>query len=287
MSDVTRYVLIIRCPDQRGIVASVSGYLNDNDITIIESSQFHDAQGDMFFVRLVFRQAGPAMPTIAVLGDGFQPIAHRFGMEWDIFDLSHKLRTVIAVSKFGHCLNALLYRWRSGLLPIHIVGVISNHDDLRREVEREDLPFFHLPVTGQDRSRQESEFLLKLESFEADLVILARYMQILSDDMVAQLDGRCINIHHSFLPSFKGAKPYHQAYERGVKIIGATAHYVTSALDECPIIEQDVERVHHGHTPESLIAIGQEIEMRVLTRAVTWHAEHRVIISHGKTVVFA
>ncbi len=285
--DPAHHVLIIKCPDTRGIVAAVSGYLNDNDISIVESAQFNDSQGDMFYVRVVFKQAGAKMPPMATLRDGFKPIAHRFSMDWEIYNLSNKPKVLIAVSKFGHCLNELLYRWRSGLLPVDIVCVMSNHDDMRSLVEWSGIPYVCLPTQNTDKSAQEAEFLRLIETYAADLVVLARYMQILSDDLARKLDGRCINIHHSFLPSFKGAKPYHQAHARGVKIIGATAHYVTSDLDEGPIIEQDVQRVHHGLTPEQLVAIGQDIEARVLARAVTWHAERRVIINGSKTVVFS
>jgi formyltetrahydrofolate deformylase len=286
--DPTHYVLIIKCPDTRGIVAAVSGYLNDNDISIVESNQFNDrVGGDMFYVRVVFKQAGGRMPPMQTLRDGFKPIAHRFAMDWEIFNLSIRPKVLIAVSKFGHCLNELLYRWRTGLLPVDIVCVMSNHDDMRSFVEWNGVPYVHLPVDKTNKAEQEAAFLGLIEHYQADLVILARYMQILSDDLARALEGRCINIHHSFLPSFKGAKPYHQAHARGVKIIGATAHYVTSDLDEGPIIEQDVQRVHHGLTPEQLVAIGQDIEARVLARAVTWHAERRVIINGGKTVVFS
>jgi formyltetrahydrofolate deformylase len=284
--DPTQYVLIIKCPDTRGIVAAVSGYLNDNDISIVESNQFNDSQGDIFYVRVVFRQAGPKMPPMDILREGFKPIAHRFSMDWSIHNLTIKPKVLIAVSKFGHCLNELLYRWRSGLLPVDIVCVMSNHDDMRSLVEWSGIPYVHLPVSKDNKAEQEKQFLALIDQYQADLVVLARYMQILSDDLARRLEGRCINIHHSFLPSFKGAKPYHQAHQRGVKIIGATAHYVTSDLDEGPIIEQDVQRVNHGHTPEQLVAIGQDIEARVLARAVTWHAERRVIINGGKTIVF-
>jgi formyltetrahydrofolate deformylase len=284
--DPSHYVLIIKCPDTRGIVAAVSGYLNDNDISIVESNQFNDAQGDIFYVRVVFRQAGAKMPPMQTLRDGFKPIAHRFNMDWDIFNLSRKPKVLIAVSKFGHCLYELLHRWRSGLLPVDIACVMSNHEDMRSFVEWNGVPYVHLPVGKDNKAEQEAQFLGLIDQHQADLVVLARYMQILSDDLARKLEGRCINIHHSFLPSFKGAKPYHQAHQRGVKIIGATAHYVTSDLDEGPIIEQDVQRVHHGHTPEQLVAIGQDIEARVLARAVTWHAERRVMINGSKTIVF-
>ena len=285
--DPSHHVLIVKCPDTRGIVAAVSGYLYDNDISIVESNQFNDAQGDMFYVRVVFRQAGPKMPPMQTLRDGFKPIAHRFAMDWDIFNLSVRPRVLVAVSKFGHCLYELLHRWRSGLLPVDIACVMSNHEDMRSFVEWNGIPYVCLPTEGVDKAQQEAGFARLIETYNADLVVLARYMQILSDGLARRLEGRCINIHHSFLPSFKGARPYHQAHARGVKIIGATAHYVTSDLDEGPIIEQDVQRVHHGLTPEQLVAIGQDIEARVLARAVAWHAERRVIINGSKTVVFS
>jgi formyltetrahydrofolate deformylase len=285
--DPSHHVLIIKCPDTRGIVAAVSGYLNDNDISIVESNQFNDSEGDVFYVRVVFKQAGPKMPPMGTLRDGFKPIAHRFSMDWSIHNLSIKPRVVIAVSKFGHCLYELLHRWRSGQLPVEIACVVSNHEDMRSFVEWNGVPYVHLPVSKANKAEQEAALLALIEDQRADLVVLARYMQILSDDLARRLEGRCINIHHSFLPSFKGAKPYHQAHARGVKIIGATAHYVTSDLDEGPIIEQDVQRVHHGHTPEQLVVIGQDIEARVLARAVTWHVERRVLINGGKTVVFS
>ncbi|MGA9657487.1 MAG: formyltetrahydrofolate deformylase [Asticcacaulis sp.] len=284
--DPAHYVLIIQCPDTRGIVAAVSGYLNDNDISIVESNQFNDSMADMFYVRVVFKQAGSRMPPMAILREGFHPIAHRFTMQWDIYDLSIKPKVMIAVSKFGHCLYELLHRWRSGLLPVDIACVMSNHEDMRSFVEWNGIPYVCLPTTKDNKAEQEAQVVELIESHKVDLVVLARYMQILSDDLSKRLSGRCINIHHSFLPSFKGAKPYHQAYTRGVKIIGATAHYVTSDLDEGPIIEQDVQRVHHGLTPERLVAIGQDTEARVLARAVTWHAERRVIINGSRTIVF-
>lgn len=284
--DPTTYVLIIKCPDTRGIVAAVSGYLNDNEITIVESNHFNDSIEDMFFVRVVFRQAGSKMPPMELLREGFRPIAHRFSMQWEIYSLAQKPKLLIAVSKFGHCLYELLHRYKAGLLPVEIVGVFSNHQDMRSFVEWNGLPYHYLPVTKETKAAQEDQIKALISETKADLVVLARYMQILSDEFSSALEGCCINIHHSFLPSFKGAKPYHQAFARGVKIIGATAHYVTSELDEGPIIEQDVERVNHGVTPEKLVVIGQDIEARVLSRAVTWHVERRVIINGNKTVVF-
>jgi len=282
-----RYVLILKCPDTKGVVAAVSGYLAANDASIAESSHFNDEIGDLFYMRTEFRDDGPSMPSLEALGAGFEPIATRFGMTWEFHDLTVKPRILIAVSKFGHCLYDLLHRWRSGLLPVEIVGVVSNHDDMRSFVEWSGIPYHHLPVDKADKAAQEQRILDIVEREQVDLVVLARYMQILSPELCRALSGRCINIHHSFLPSFKGARPYHQAHTRGVKIIGATAHYVTGDLDEGPIIEQGVERVSHANTPEQLVEIGRDIECAVLARAVNWHIAHRVLVNGPKTVVFA
>lgn len=281
-----RFILIVQCLNRKGIVAAVSTYLAENDASIIESHQSNDASVDQFFMRVVFCQDGPDFPSIAELRSGFEPIASKFAMAAQFFDAGLKPRVLIAVSKFGHCLFDLLHRWRTGLWPVEIAAVISNHDDLRSFVEWNGIPFHHLPMS-EGKSAQETRFMDIASANDVDLVVLARYMQILSPALCAKLSGRCINIHHSFLPSFKGAKPYHQAYARGVKVIGATAHYVTTDLDEGPIIEQDVERVHHGHAPEDLVAIGRDIECRVLARAVQWHAERRIVVTGGKSIVFA
>jgi formyltetrahydrofolate deformylase len=282
----SRYVLIVRCPDTKGIVAAVAGYLADNDTSTIESNHFNDSVGNYFYMRTVFRQDGANMPPIDMLRDGFRPIAHRFRMNWELHDLSERPRLLIAVSKAGHCLFDLLHRWRAGQLAVDIPAVVSNHDDMRSFVEWNGIAYHHLPVTPETKASQEAQILQLVEEHRIDLVVLARYMQILSPRLCEALAGRCINIHHSFLPSFKGAKPYTQAHERGVKIIGATAHYVTSDLDEGPIIEQGVERVTHAHTPAALEQIGRDIECAVLARAVSWHLERRVVISGRKTVVF-
>ena len=282
-----RHVLVLKCPDTKGVVAAVSGYLASQDASITESNHFNDSVGDLFYMRTVFRADSAAMPDIEVLRAGFKPIAERFGMDWALHDASIRPRVLIAVSKFGHCLFDLLHRWRSGLLPIDVVGVVSNHEDMRSFVQWSGVPYHHLPVDKSNKPEQEAAFLKIVADERVDLVVLARYMQILSVEMCAQLSGRCINIHHSFLPSFKGAKPYHQAHARGVKIIGATAHYVTSDLDEGPIIEQGVERVSHAHTPDQLVEIGRDIECAVLARAVGWHIDHRVMLNGPKTVVFA
>jgi formyltetrahydrofolate deformylase len=269
------------------VVAAVSSYLADNDASILESNHFNDSLADEFYMRTVFRASGPDMPSLERLRQGFEIIAARFHMEWAFHDTAIKPRVFIAVSKFGHCLYDLMHRWRSGALPVEVVGVMSNHDDMRSFVEWNGIPYHHLPITKDTKAAQEAEFLRLVDESKADLVVLARYMQILSPDLCAQLSGRCINIHHSFLPSFKGAKPYHQAWDRGVKVIGATAHYVTTDLDEGPIIEQGVQRVDHRQTPDDLVEIGRDVECTVLARAVTWHVERRVLVNGHKTVVFA
>jgi formyltetrahydrofolate deformylase len=286
-ADKDQFILILKCPDRKGVVAAVSGFLADNDASILESNHFNERMTDQFYMRTVFRQDGEGMPPLESLRKGFDLIARRFNMEWELFDASIKPKVLIAVSKFGHCLYDLLHRWRSGILPVDIVGVVSNHDDMRSFVEWSGIPYFHLPVTKDSKTEQEAAFLGLVKDLDVDLVVLARYMQILSPDLCRALSGRCINIHHSFLPSFKGAKPYHQAFERGVKIIGATAHYVTTDLDEGPIIEQGVQRVDHGDTPDDLVEIGRDVECNVLARAVLWHVERRIVVNGRKTVVFS
>lgn len=285
MSTTRSHVLTITCPDTAGIVAAVSGFLTEHDAFITEAAQFGDPVSRRFFMRVVFT-AGALMPPRDELAKRFLPIAQRFQMIWQIHDTAARPRVVILVSKFGHCLNDLLHRWYTGTLPVEIPCVISNHEDMRPIVEWHGLPYHHLPVTRDTKAEQEARIAAILEDVGAELVVLARYMQILSPAMCQRLQGRAINIHHSFLPSFKGAKPYHQAHARGVKLIGATAHYVTTDLDEGPIIEQAVERVDHTHTPEDLVAIGRDIESVVLARAVRYHVEHRVLLNGNKTVVF-
>ncbi len=287
IADKDQFILILKCPDRKGVVAAVSGFLADNDASILESNHFNERMTDQFYMRTVFRQDGDGMPPVEDLRKGFDLIARRFHMEWELFDASIKPKVLIAVSKFGHCLYDLLHRWRSGILPVDIVGVVSNHDDMRSFVEWSGIPYFHLPVTKETKDQQEAAFLGLVKDLSVDLVVLARYMQILSPELCRSLSGRCINIHHSFLPSFKGAKPYHQAFERGVKIIGATAHYVTTDLDEGPIIEQGVQRVDHGDTPDDLVEIGRDVECNVLARAVLWHVERRIVVNGRKTVVFS
>ena len=275
------------CPDRKGIVAAVAGFLSDRDASIVEAKQFNDQLTRRFYMRAVFTSVGPKFVKLEQLRTEFARLASVYDMTWQIEDTAQRVRVLIAVSKLGHCLNDLLHRWRSGVLPVDIAGVVSNHEDLRGLVEWHQIPFHHLPVTADTRRAQEAEMLELFSSYGADLLVLARYMQILSNDACRALAGRCINIHHSFLPSFKGARPYHQAYERGVKIIGATAHYVTSDLDEGPIIEQAVERVGHEHTPERFQEIGRDLEAIVLARAVRWHAERRILLDGQRSVILS
>jgi formyltetrahydrofolate deformylase len=281
------YSLLLVCPDRKGIVAAVAGFLAERDASIVEAKQFNDHLRQRFYMRAVFGSAGPAFPSLSGFRAEFASLARVFEMDWRIEDCAQRLRTLIAVSKPGHCLQDLLHRWHSGLLPVDIVGVVSNHQDLRGLVEWHGIPYHYLPVTPDTRAQQESALLALFDEQRADLLVLARYMQILSNDACRRLAGRCINIHHSFLPSFKGARPYHQAYERGVKIIGATAHYVTEDLDEGPIIEQAVERVGHEHTPERFQELGRDLEAIVLSRAVRWHAERRILLDGQRSVILS
>ncbi|GAO55815.1 MULTISPECIES: formyltetrahydrofolate deformylase [unclassified Novosphingobium] len=276
--------LTIRCTDRPGLVAAVTGFLAESNFTIVESHQHQDA--DDFFMRIVFKPVSAAIPSLPEVESSFAPIASRFDMTATFTDASRKPRILLMVSRFGHCLHDLLYRWRAGQLPVEIRAVVSNHEDMRSFTEWNGIPYHHLPVTPQTKPEQERALLKLVKENHIDLVVLARYMQILSPDLCALLAGRCINIHHSFLPSFKGAKPYHQAHARGVKLIGATAHYVTTDLDEGPIIEQDTRRVSHSRTAEELTLIGQEVEASVLSRAVRWHVEQRVILNGSRTIVF-
>ena len=285
MSEKRNFVLTITCPDTVGIVAAVSGFLTQHDCFITEAAQFGDPLSRRFFMRIVFG-AGALTPERPEFDKLFSMVAAKFQMIWTLHDLTKKPRVVIMVSKFGHCLVDLLHRYHTGQLAIEIPAVISNHQDMRSIVEWHGIPYHYLAVDKHDKAAQEARVSEVIDRAGADLVVLARYMQILSQDLSAKLSGRAINIHHSFLPSFKGAKPYHQAHSRGVKIIGATAHYVTADLDEGPIIEQSVERVDHTHTPDDLVGIGRDIENLVLARAVRWHVEHRVLLNGSKTVVF-
>ncbi|WP_084964729.1 formyltetrahydrofolate deformylase [Thermoactinospora rubra] len=276
------YVLTLSCPDRPGVVAAVSGLLAGQGCNITESQQFGDRDSRRFFMRVQFTSPAPE----ETLRPAFASLATELAMEFQLRDLAVRPRVLIMVSKFGHCLNDLLYRVRSGLLDIDIVAVVSNHPDLRPLTQSYGIDYHHLPVTPDTKPRQEAEVLALLEHYHVDFVVLARYMQVLSEDLCGKLAGRAINIHHSFLPSFKGAKPYHQAHARGVKLIGATAHYVTSDLDEGPIIEQEVARVNHSHSPADLVAIGRDLECVALARAVKWHAEQRVLLDGNKTIVF-
>ena len=286
MSNAQEIVLTFSCKDQPGIVAAVASLFAEQGFNIKESSQFEDSHTGCFFMRTVF-DCPAGKSEVEQVKATFAPIAERYAMEWEIHDKAYKPKVMIAVSQWGHCLNNLLNAWKSGALPVDIVGVISNHTVLQDLVEWYQLPFHHLPITPDTKAEQEAQILALMAQTDADLLVLARYMQILSNDLCNKLEGRAINIHHSFLPGFKGAKPYHQAFARGVKQIGATAHYVTADLDEGPIIEQAVERVSHANSPEELVEIGRDIEAVVLNRAVKWHAEHRVILNGAKTVVFA
>ncbi|SHF30841.1 formyltetrahydrofolate deformylase [Kaistia soli DSM 19436] len=279
-----RFVLTLSCGDRRGIVAAVANSIASQDCNIVESAQYGDPDSGRFFMRVAF--AAPDTVTKASFTSGFLPVATGYGFDWQLHDLSVKPRVMILVSKLGHCLNDLLYRNSIGQLPMDLVSVVSNHETMRRRVEGEGLPFHFIPVDGRSKAEQEAEVLGLIEGERIDLVVLARYMQVLSDSMTDKLAGRVINIHHSFLPSFKGAKPYHRAHERGVKLIGATAHYVTAELDEGPIIEQDVGRVDHAMSAEEMVAIGRDIENTVLARAIKFHLEHRVLLNGSRTVVF-
>ncbi|NKB43590.1 MAG: formyltetrahydrofolate deformylase [Alphaproteobacteria bacterium] len=280
------YVLTIQCPDAVGIVAAVSTFLAEHQAFITESAHYGDPDTGRFFMRTVFRSATTDLLSQDDMAAGFSALAKRFDMSWDLFGSQEKIKAVIAVSKFGHCLNDLLHRVQIGGIPVEVTGVVSNHDTFRDLVEWHEIPFHHLPMTPETKIAQEEKLLDVMTSTKAEVLALARYMQILSPDLCAKLPGRIINIHHSFLPGFKGARPYHQAHTRGVKIIGATAHYVTPDLDEGPIIEQAVERVDHTLSPEDLVLLGQDIESSVLSRAVRWHAERRVLLNGTKTVVF-
>lgn len=280
------YVLTLSCPNRPGIVAAVSTYLFENGCNILDASQFDDTESNRFFMRVVFNLVVDH-GTGARVREGFAVIADRYGMTFAITARSEKKRVLVLASRFDHCLADILYRWRIGELAMDFVGIVSNHPrEAYAHLDFSGVPFFHLPVSRDTKLEQEAALWELIRDAKADLVVLARYMQILSDGLAAKLVGRCINIHHSFLPGFKGAKPYHQAHRRGVKLIGATAHYVTADLDEGPIIEQDVERISHHDTPDDLIRKGRDIERRVLARAIAFHLEGRVLLNGQKTVVF-
>jgi formyltetrahydrofolate deformylase len=277
------YVLTLSCPDRPGIVHAVSGFLLERGGNIEEAAQYNDHDTGLFFMRVQF---ACGQLTFEDLKTQLKFFAEPFKMVWQLHATTDPMRTVIMVSKDGHCLNDLLFRWKSGLLHLDIVAIISNHRDFYQLAAGYNVPFHHIPVTAGTKAQAEAKQYEIFEAEGAELVILARYMQILSDDLCRKLAGRAINIHHSFLPSFKGAKPYFQAHDRGVKLIGATAHYVTADLDEGPIIEQDVARADHSKTVEDLTAMGRDTESQVLARAVKWHSEHRVLLNGHKTVIF-
>jgi formyltetrahydrofolate deformylase len=281
-----RHILTLSCVNRPGIVARVSAALFDGGFNILDAQQFDDTETGDFFMRVSFNAAG-SHANVEAFRETFKAIAISFSMTWSMRSVDQRKRVVLMVSRFDHCLVDLLYRWRSGELSMDPVAIIANYPrETYAHIEFGDIPFHHLPITKQTKMEQEAQAWEIIKSAKADLVILARYMQILSDGFTAKLQGRCVNIHHSFLPGFKGAKPYHQAHQRGVKLIGATAHFVTSDLDEGPIIEQDVERISHRDTPEDLVRKGRDIERRVLARAIANVLEDRVLLNHGKTVVF-
>jgi formyltetrahydrofolate deformylase len=280
-----KFVLTLVCPDTRGIVHTVTGYLASHECNILDSAQFGDPQTGLFCMRIHFAAEG-ALRDLSGLQERFAPIAARFEMSWDIWDCRVKPRVLILVSKHDHCLHDLLYRYRIGELDIEIPAVVSNHRAVRQLVASHDISFHHWPVAPRTRAEQEARLTALIDAERIDFIVLARYMQILSDPFCTRYPGRILNIHHSFLPGFKGARPYFQAYVRGVKLIGATAHYVTAELDEGPIIEQDVERVDHSMSAQELSAVGRDIERRVLARAVRYQSERRVILTGERTVVF-
>jgi formyltetrahydrofolate deformylase len=279
--------LLLSCPDAPGIVHAVTGLLAEERCTIVQSAQFGSSTSGTFFMRVEFARIDGSPLDLDALGRRVGSLAERFDMTWQLADAARRQRVVIMVSRFAHCLNDLLFRNSIGELNLDVVAVVSNHPDLGRIADSFGVPFRHIPVTGETKAEAEAELVKLVRSEDVDLVVLARYMQILSDDLCTQLDGKAINIHHSMLPSFKGAKPYHQAHARGVKFIGATAHYVTADLDEGPIIEQELIRVDHSLSPDQLAARGREAESRALARAVRWHTENRIAVIGNRTVVFS
>lgn len=280
---LSRYILTLSCPDRKGLVHAVSGFVLQNEGNMEEIAQFSDLESGLFFMRIDF---STPQADLAALRDKLAEFAAPYQMQTQLHVAHAPVPTIIMVSKEGHCLNDLLFRWKSGLLAIDVRAVISNHRDFYQMAAGYNVPFHHVPSTRDNREQAEHRMMEIIQCEGAELVVLARYMQILSDSVCQSMPGRIINIHHSFLPSFKGARPYYQAHDRGVKLIGATAHYVTSDLDEGPIIEQDVARVNHSHSVEDLTAIGRDTESQVLARAVKWHSEHRVLLNGSRTVVF-
>ncbi|MCF2903567.1 formyltetrahydrofolate deformylase [Octadecabacter sp. CECT 8868] len=281
---MSTYALTVTCQSTRGIVAAIANYLADQGCNITDSAQYDDQETGNFFMRVSFETGEGA--DLAKMAADFASTATPFDMTYEFHDEAVKMKVIIMVSRFGHCLNDLLYRWRIGALPIDIVAVISNHMDYQKVVVNNDIPFHCIKVTKENKPEAEARIMSVVEDTEADLIVLARYMQILSDDMCQKMSGKIINIHHSFLPSFKGANPYKQAYERGVKLIGATSHYVTADLDEGPIIEQDIVRVTHAQSPNDYVSLGRDVESSVLARAIHAHIHRRVFINGSKTVVF-
>ncbi|RUU87025.1 formyltetrahydrofolate deformylase [Mesorhizobium sp. M7A.F.Ca.MR.176.00.0.0] len=281
---MTTYVLTVTCKSTRGIVAAVSNYLAEQGCNIVDSSQFDDLDTGMFFMRISFMSEERVVE--AALVEGFKPVAGKFAMVVEIHDSKKRMKVLLMVSRFGHCLNDLLYRWKIGALPIDIVGVVSNHFEYQKVVVNHDIPFHHIKVSKENKLQAEAQILDLVEQTGTELVVLARYMQVLSDAMCKKMSGRIINIHHSFLPSFKGANPYKQAYERGVKLIGATAHYVTADLDEGPIIEQETARITHAQSAEDYVSIGRDVESQVLARAIHAHIHCRTFLNGNRTIVF-
>jgi formyltetrahydrofolate deformylase len=281
---MTRICLTVTCPTRRGIVAAISGFLAEQGCNITDSAQFDDADTGTFFMRVSVEPETGA--TAGTLTEAFAPLAERFAMRAAFHDEASKMRVLVLVSRFGHCLNDLLYRVRIGALPIEVAAVVSNHLDYQKTVVNQDIPFHHIRVTPENKQAAEARIMEVVEETEAELIVLARYMQVLSDEMCRRMSGRIINIHHSFLPSFKGANPYKQAYARGVKLIGATSHYVTADLDEGPIIEQETVRVTHAQSAADYVSLGRDVEAQVLARAVHAHAHRRVLLNGAKTVVF-
>lgn len=281
---MSTYVLTVSCTSSRGIVAAISSYLAEKGCNIVDSSQFDDLGTGKFFMRVGFISEEGVSREL--LEEGLRPIAEKFKMHTEFYDNAQRMKVLLMVSRFGHCLNDLLYRWKIGALPIDIVGVVSNHFDYQKVVVNHDIPFHHIKVTKENKPEAEARLLDLVQQSGTELIVLARYMQVLSDSLCKQMSGRIINIHHSFLPSFKGANPYKQAYERGVKLIGATAHYVTADLDEGPIIEQDVARITHAQSADDYVSIGRDVESQVLARAIHAHIHHRTFINGNRTVVF-
>jgi formyltetrahydrofolate deformylase len=277
------FVLTLSCPDKPGIVYAVSSFLVQHSGNIIDSQQYGEPDGGLFFMRVHFSVPQPR--AVAELERDFTWVAEAFHMSWRLHDKVERIKTLLMVSQLGHCLNDLLFRWSAGSLPVDITGVVSNHETFRGLTESYKLPFHYIPVAKETKPAAEAQLMSIIDETNTELIVLARYMQILSPEVCKRVEGRMINIHHSFLPSFKGARPYHQAHAKGVKLVGATAHYVTPDLDEGPIIEQDLMRVDHSYSPERLVEAGRDVEAQVLARAVTWHAEHRVLLNGNRTVV--